>query len=98
MIAIPEALLLMNFVLEKGKERNYIYYFGKCSKSVISTVAPKQFIKDEIWTAVLDLYGQGATGEVHDNPRGGIQSNPYTEGRAGIGAFITAQEQHFPEQ
>lgn len=98
MIAIPEALLLTNFILEKGKERNYTYYFGECSKSIISVVAPKQFMKDEIQTSVLGLCGQVATGEVHDNPRGEIQSNPYAEGRGGIGAFITAQEQHFPEQ
>jgi len=98
MIAIPEALLLINFVLEKGKERNYTYYFGDCSKSIISTVAPKQFMKDEIQTSALGLCGQATMGEVRDNPRGEIQSNPYTDRRRGIGACITAQEQHFPEQ
>lgn len=80
----------MNFVLEKGKERNYTYYFGECSKSIISAVAPKQFMKDEVQTSVLGLCGLAATGEVHDNPRGEMQSNPYTESRGGVGAFITA--------
>lgn len=98
MIAVPEALLLMNFVLQKGKDGHYTYYFGECSKSIISTVASKQLMKDEVWTSVLSLCGQAAIGGVHDNPRGEIQSYPYTEGKGGIGTFITAPEQHSPEQ
>lgn len=55
MITVPEALLLMNFVLEKGRERHYTYYFVECGKSIISAVASKQLMKDEVWTSVLGL-------------------------------------------
>lgn len=49
-------------------------------------------MEDEIQTSALGLCRQAATGEVRDNPRGEFQSNPYTEGRRGVGAFITAEE------
>lgn len=55
-------------------------------------------MKDEVWTSVLGLCGQATTGGVRDNPRGEIQRCPYSKERGGTGAFITAPEQHSPEQ